>query len=698
MSFSLHLRRNKTLFIFLFFLLSGLAFESLASFFLDSSRPRLVRYLQETFGYSISLDKIKVSFIKGIHIEGARVYYPKEAKPAIAAKGISMYVLPLFINNAALVKVVVDEYALCSKNEFEGNNVQVILSDIHKKLQSPSFAPSPQLNIKKLFVTLRKCTLLAQDTSANSSFPELEFKDVRIDVLNLAKVKCRANLAFSYPFPKSSLSTQLLKESRIDQNFLCFLEGETRGNDFFLDTLFLRFGTKEIFATGVIRNFFERRPQLNVVFTGAPLAINDFLFLKDNIRVDGSFSVMLRCNGPLENVKFVLELKPERCSVEYTGASGSVVALTGISGKLVLKDNTLDLENFSLKLNTLPLACKGKAVFTDTCSFSATVTLPKHFVVAQKFPIENIQAIVDGVVGKELSGNLFIEAMSKAGEGPLKLHLILKDIRISPKDSFARSPLTVQSLDFESIGAAAVQKLHFSDCKGMINFSKSGCSLSDLVFRGYGGMGRATFTLNPKNKNILVGNVFASKMDAKEITQDLRITKKLLSGSLDAKIRFSFPDKEFMRGVSFINDGMIDLGELSNAVKLPPLQATYFKQLHLYCAVSNTLVKIRGVKLTSPDITLNAFWDFEKNIHGILNMKVSKDLLSLSPQFKKLISITGTQAPYIDFKFLLGGTPKAMRALWAKGVFKQRLEQSLPSWIKRRIEVNLDDMINELAN
>lgn len=103
------------------------------------------------------------------------------------------------------------------------------------------------------------------------------------------------------------------------------------------------------------------------------------------------------------------------------------------------------------------------------------------------------------------------------------------------------------------------------------------------------------------------------------------------------------------------------------------------------------------MKLNNPDIMLDASWNTNGKIDGLLNLEVSSELLSQSRPFKKLLNLTRTKKPYIDFDFSLGGIPKTVRAMWMKGEFKDKIKEGLPAWVKRKIERELDNLVEELS-
>jgi len=94
---------------------------------------------------------------------------------------------------------------------------------------------------------------------------------------------------------------------------------------------------------------------------------------------------------------------------------------------------------------------------------------------------------------------------------------------------------------------------------------------------------------------------------------------------------------------------------------------------------------------------LNAFCDTNNRINGVLNIKIASELLNQSVQFRKLLNLARLKTEYIDFKFLLGGVPKAVRFMWAKGEFKEKIKQRLPGGIKKSIQVDIDKNIEDLS-
>jgi len=186
-------------------------------------------------------------------------------------------------------------------------------------------------------------------------------------------------------------------------------------------------------------------------------------------------------------------------------------------------------------------------------------------------------------------------------------------------------------------------------------------------------------------------------LDVKKVMDDTHITDKLLSGNMSVQIYFDNRQDAFLKGKCHIKDGIVDLNVLASAVKFPSLNLSGFYIMDAFFICSKDLIKLKGVKLYSKDIRFNGFWDIDTTLKGALNMAVSSRLLKQSPSFRKLLSIADINKPYIDFKFLLGGIPRVSRFMWSKGEFKEKLEQGLPGWIKRRIQNGLNKSIDEVS-
>jgi hypothetical protein len=178
--------------------------------------------------------------------------------------------------------------------------------------------------------------------------------------------------------------------------------------------------------------------------------------------------------------------------------------------------------------------------------------------------------------------------------------------------------------------------------------------------------------------------------------RDINISNKLLSGKMGAKIAFDNRNNEFLKGQCAIKGGIVDLGIVANVLNLPPLKRVNFENIDIAFSLLKNIIKVSEIKLTSKDVLMDGAWDTDGKIEGVLNLKISSQLLNQFPTFKKLILLTKIKKPYIDFNFLLGGLPETVRVMWLKGEFKDKITQELPPWAKRSVENSLNKMVDEL--
>lgn len=689
--------RPKHLFIAtLVLLVSALLLQAAISYFLEKSRTKIVDYLNTNLGYKFSLDTISFGFLKGIYTKNISIFDKDRDKPAISLNDTSVYVIPISFNKIAVVGINIKEYLLFSRKEKDGINVQVIFSDIFKKAAELSSYPIA-LKYSNLSIDIKLSKIISVDAQYRPAQSIVLLKNTRINIKNAKKVKLKSDMTLIYQLPTINPVFRLFKEKNITQNFKCNLEGTVKNNDFSIDSLFLNLGKSEVFSMGLIKNFSEKNPYINLVFMGRPVSVRDFEFLRNNFDIDGFISTTFNCTGPLDNIIPDIKGRFEGCSLRYPASETGIFTFKNINGAFEYKNESIKLENVSVTFNRLPLIVNLKTDLGDNPDISFLVSLSKSFILTQKLPLEKIEAQFQGKLGNQVKGILNIKTYYiRSGQGS-QMHANFDNIL------FEHIPAQGARLDVGIIKLAKndisnIQNLYFRNLKSMLYIDNDLFKIKDITFEGYQGIFNGDLVFNIKEKPLFIMKLQGKNLDIKQLTEDLRLTKKFLSGNLDTKIIFNNDSYEFLKGACFVKNGLVNLDALSETIKLPSLKNTNFDIIHMHFAVSNQMTKIRGVRLLSPDIKLSANWDIDRRINGVINTKIKTALLNRSPQFRKLISLTGIKTTYIDFKFLLGGVPKAIRAQWAKGDFKEGLQRLLPSWIKRSIQSNLNRMIDGLSN
>lgn len=700
MAFFLKSRRNRLIIVILALLLIALPLpQYIISHVLSKSNLKIAKYLSENFGYNFKFNNISFDLLTGLHLKNLSIFYPNQNEAAVFFKdvSISIKIMPLFLRKLVISRINIDEAVLVSKREEGGINLQIIFSDIYKKIsETKPMAFKIDINSLSTYLGLAKLTYL--DAQSPAKRMSVLLKDACIFIYKSGKVKFKGDVKFTYQIPKENYISRFLNNRYVDQDLKCTMQGTINNKDFRLDMLLLNLGKEQIVGLGLVKNFIERNPYIDIVFIPSIISVNNIAFLKNNFDPEGNVLIALKLNGLLDNIKPIVNLNLVNCDFRYCLPDGEIFDIENMRGKIEYKDGSIKLENVYLKFNNLPLNIKLHTNISPEPDIFLNISLSKEFLSYQDLPMENLDAIFKGKIKNTIVGDLGIKTLYRRGSNVLQLEAYFSNIDFdyyNLKEKYFRAA-NLELIKNNNIGD--IQKLNFADFDSQVNLSKNRLDIKQISFNGYNSRLKGEINIDLKDKVALKIILIGRGLDVKTLMQDMQITNKLLSGNLDTKIVFNNRLKEFIKGDCYIKDGIINLDALANNVKFPSLKNTNFDIMHVFFAISKDLIKIRGIKILSPKIMLNAYWDTNNRIDGALNIKISSRFLKESARFKKLLDLTRIKSPYIDFRFLLGGIPKATRFMWMKNEFKDKIEQALTPGIKKSIEANLDKMVEDLSN
>lgn len=679
--------RNRALIAALAIFSTALFLQTALSYFLFKAKNRIANTVSEGLGYSLTLSDVSFDFLRGFHFKDVSLYYPGQGKAVAQFQDIFIRVkiVPLFFKRIEPGSVSFYAGTLLSRKEEEGINLQIIFSDIYKR--SP---PAGGLSLRASSIRLIYINEDFQPTGI-----EFLLKNTNLSMRASGKTRFKSEIELNYEPGKEIPLSRYFKNGRIRQSARCVMDSTMHRNDLNVDSLTLKIGSREITGTGLIKGFAGRNPRVDIGFLGAVLTLGDIEFFNDNFNAYGDISVSLRASGLLDDLKARIDANLYNCFLEYALPNQEVVNINDIGGQIEFENMRFSLKRARFKLNNLPLFAELKLQASREPDITLRLSLAKDFLASQNLPLKDAEASFKGKIKEALTGDLAIKAVYIRKDSDFDMQANCAGLKLDYGAS-DDTPLKIKSIELIKNDLGKLQKLKFTDFSSMLELSRGNLYIKEINFAGYNGTVSGALSAELRTKPNLNLFLYGHNLDISMLTQDMLLTNKFLSGSLDSKIEFNNYSKEFLRGDCYVRQGAVDLTALAESLNLPALKNIDFSVIHVNFAVYKDLVKLRGVKLLSRDIRINAFWNIDKNIDGIVNAKISVKLLNDSPQFKRLLSISGTNRPFIDFKFLLGGTPSNMRTMWMKGDFKEKLEEASPGWIKRRIESGLDSMIDGL--
>ena len=692
----LKLLRSRAFIVTLTLVIITLSFQLTLSSIIYKSKPKIEQYLNNTFGYRVTINKISFNFLKGICLNEVSVFYKNQDRAPIFLKGVSLYVkiLPIFLGRITL-DIKIKEALLLTKKEKEGYNLQIMFSDTYKKIfESKVLKSNIFTNNVDVFIDLAK--LIYMDNPNLEKNMYILLKNAQIQQKS-EKFKFTSDIEFNYRLPEDGYLSRFIKDITITQRIKCAIQGNIQGNDLNMELVSLNIGKEQMLGMGINKGFAEKNPYIDIIFISSTITVNNIKFMKDNFDAKGHVFFSIKLNGLLDNIKTTITGILDDCYFSYALKTGESFKVKNLRGEFEYKNKQIKLTNGYLKLNDFPVDFILQANISYEPDIMLDISLPKEFLYSHNIPLNRLEAILKGKIKKTFMGNFEINALYIRKGMELDMQAYFKNVDFdyaNKKEKYFRAG----AVELIKKNIYKIQKLNFTNLKSKVLLSKNKIAIKELNLTGYNGILNGRMNLDIGDRSKLMFALNGLGLDVKTLMQDINITDKLLSGSMNMNIIFDNHLKEFLKGRCYIKDGVADLDVLAAIVKVPPLKSTSFNIMHAYFSIAKDSIKVRGIKLDSPDIMLNAYWDTNSRINGIFNAKISSELLNNSVQFRKLLNLTKIKKPYIDFKFLLGGLPDAVRFMWMKSEFKEKLESALPAGIKGAIQANLDETIEELSN
>jgi hypothetical protein len=661
-------------------------------------KPAITQYLKGTLGLAVTINNASFSFLEGVHLSGLSVFLGNKDRPVVFIEDayLKIRLVPLLRKRIVLRKIKIRGAILLSRKEIEGINLQIIFSDIYKKVSQGATLDYP-IDINNILVVADLVKLAFVDKQYQDNGVEFLFNKLRISLLRSQRLKFRSNIRFTYHIPQKKYAARFLNNVAMIQDLKGSFDGNINGNNLDLEMAVLSLGKERLIGMGQVKDFLEKNPWINISSVPCGISLNNITFLKDNFSPDGYLWTSLRISGLLDNMRPIINGSIVYCSFNYRLADREIFSVKNFMGNFEYKDENIRLTNLSLRLNNLPLNIEVKTNTSAQPRVFLFASLPREFFSYQGLPLEKLEATFTGRIQETLTGDLKIKTKYRRLDAENEMQLNLNNIDFDYYN-LKQKYLKAKSMELVKNGQGKTQKLNFVNFSSHVTLNRDLLRISDIHLAGYNGILKADINIDLRGRPRLRFFLESQGLEIKRLMEDMNFTDKLLSGILYTKVSFDNHAKDFLVGHCYLKEGAADLSLLGGNIRLPSLRETRFALMHIYFALAKEIIKIRGVKLLSPDVMLNAYWDTNGKINGALNLKIRTELLKDSEQFRRLINFAGINSPYIDFRFILGGVPgKAMRLMWMKGEFKERIEEALPAGIKQTIENSIDKMIEDLS-
>lgn len=174
-------------------------------------------------------------------------------------------------------------------------------------------------------------------------------------------------------------------------------------------------------------------------------------------------------------------------------------------------------------------------------------------------------------------------------------------------------------------------------------------------------------------------------------------------GILSSRLGFkSYPVME-LSGKMFMNKGYLEdfefLKWLAGFFDLPSLKRIDFENLESGFLVNESGAGLNGIDLRSKNVNVSGDFSLHTDnlVSSKLSLALSKEILQESVKLAPLLRLLGNEFESLIFNFQLSGILESMNFQWLESDFKKKLRESVPGFIERRIEKDVENAIGALS-
>ncbi len=369
----------------------------------------------------------------------------------------------------------------------------------------------------------------------------------------------------------------------------------------------------------------------------------------------------------------------------------------------------LQIERLKFSLNNNPVSLKGNIVLLDPVTIDLVISSSlMNLKYGQSEDIKNVELKIKGTLRDNIfssNGILKLESVKKkAGGLPLegfelgfdKLNLYFSQyphLRMSLGEGnlFLQTNQNEYQLSWKDLNSEIFLK---NEKEKFVKFSSL---FYDGVLRGQGRFDTSKWppTITAMAR---INNVSANKLDG------LLIHFSKFRGKLASSMYFSSLPYPYLKGDMDIEKGYVYNLQffkwLADFFDLSALKKIYFKR-----AASNFLVNEEGaglqnMYLESKDVNLNGFFNLGHKdlVSSKISLSFTRELLRRSRKFTPLLNLLGKDFKNLIFDFQLSGNLHKMNFQWLQSDFKRKIQASIPHFIERKIDRDVEKIIESLSS
>jgi hypothetical protein len=370
----------------------------------------------------------------------------------------------------------------------------------------------------------------------------------------------------------------------------------------------------------------------------------------------------------------------------------------------------IQIERFTFSLNNTPISIKGNFLLSDPISLDLIFSFwPPHLYLVDT-QLENLKRLDLGIKG------IFQDSVFK-GDGMLSLDFSIKKNIGFPSEKFEVSlrglalhlkefpvlKMYIEESDLFNLTKGETSMVSLNNFNAVFNLRNERLKFVEFHSLFYDGIleGQARVDIVQLPPRI-TSTIRLKNVDALGLSR-LLVHFSKIHGRLASQIQFSnYPDLG-LKGKIIIQNGYLHNFDffrwLADSFDLPFLKRLYFSKVSTNFSVNSRGASLSGILLDSDSVNLNGYFSLDRDnlVSSKLSLVFAKELLRQSPRFRPLLKLLGRNLTPLNFDFQLSGGLYGMNFQWLESDFKKQIKDSIPEFMKRGIEKEVEDIIKSIS-
>jgi len=446
--------------------------------------------------------------------------------------------------------------------------------------------------------------------------------------------------------------------------------------------------------------------------------LEDFFIIPKLNSLNYRFRVFLTKEGfIIDN----LEFKTLPLQLRFEGTlEENVLSMTGSAGLsdfpdldihdiacvIKFESPTVQIESLNFSMQDMPLGLRGSVSIVEqpalNLKFSSFPNQP------QETRQNNPQAFSMGLRGvlreSKFNGTAAVDFIRKTKTRRFleKVEIVFKNLSLFNNDD-EKMRMSFDEAALSYISGNNAYNMSLKDFitliqieNEMIKFVEVNSAIHDGILQGKGVLD-ATQMPFKSYFDARISGVSANKL------HNLIMYCSKIYGELSSQIHYTSYPNPRLSGKVVINDGLLDniifFKWVADFLTIPSLSVVNFDTLSAEFIIGDEAASLENIDLKSKDVNLEGYFTLYENdlVSSKLSLVFAKELLLDSVKLRRLINSLDKDVSSVSFHFQLSGLFQAMNFKWLESDFKQTLQDLLPRWMERRLEGEIEKIIESIS-